>query len=392
MANTTSKSEKNLEILKVTVSTVNNLITQLRSAVQPNLDNVSSKEEEQTSRGAKSEINALDLAHDAASLLKAHSTKISLLIINKPFTATAINTVLREVSAGPLPSLASAVELCDGSLYTEAMAKELRWMVEKVLAEFAAFLNEIPLNGEILSVDQKNGSGGTVGKGSLASTGVVWQACEQVMALKSMGIAGLVIQKALQYRDTIKDALEELQEWGEEEDSEDEDDEQYDNGHSEDEDDLSDPAQQAIDDMFGNQRHIPKDDTNKIRQRLESSLKRLRLIALMFEAVVKRRFKTLPILPLIEPNAEPKPKQDGTPRVVQTLDEVLNVMKKLPDITDELANGFYELDTTEIDKQMDDLFFTGFAATELLVKNWQGEKDEFTAWAQKFQTAMKKGW
>jgi hypothetical protein len=100
----------------------------------------------------------------------------------------------------------------------------------------------------------------------------------------------------------------------------------------------------------------------------------------MYQAVSKRRFKTLPPLPHPELPPELKGKSDGDPGIINCLDEVLDVMKKIPDITDELASAFYELDTKEIDKRMDQCFFTGFAVAELLIKNWEGEKDEFSTW------------
>lgn len=339
IASKMSKAEENLEILRSTVKTASALITQLQTPA--------------TAKEDVNQVNALDLAHDTASLIRAHSTKLSLLIINKPFTASAVTTVLRELVSGPLPGLASAVELCDDRKYTKAMSEELRYQAGKVFTELKILVAAIPLDGKILSDEAKNGTGST--KGSLAMTGTVWQACDAVIELKNIGIAGLVVRKAEQYRATLKDALEELQEWGEEQSDEED-------AYADSEDD----AQAAADTIFGSQRHIPIDDPEKIRPRLESSLKRLRLLGLMYQAVVKRRFKTLPTPP--------------GPRVVSCLDDILGVLKKIPDIADELASAFYELDEQEIDKLMDQCFFTGFAAVELLIKNWEGQEDEFSSW------------
>ncbi|KAL5315287.1 hypothetical protein ACEPPN_016154 [Leptodophora sp. 'Broadleaf-Isolate-01'] len=366
-----SKATEDLETLKSTVATALALLAQLQTPAAP------------TANATTTQVHALDLAHDAASLIRAHSTKLSLLIINKPFTASAITTVLRELVSGPLPGLASAVEHCDGAKYTKAMNEELRYQAGRVFTEFGTLVKAIPLDGKILSDDAKNGTGSSKGKGSLAMTGTVWQACDAVVGLKALGIAGLVIKKAEQYRATLKDALEELQEWGEEE-SDGEDDE-GDTG-SVDEDD----AQAAVDGMFGNQRHIPSDDPEKIRPRLESSLKRLRLLSLMYQAVVKRRFKTLPKLPLPEYTAEQREDSNQSPKVVVCVDEVLDLMKVIPDMVDELASAFYELDGLDIDERMDQCFNSGLAAAQLLVRDWKGKEDEFTAWVQKFQLAMNK--
>ena len=365
--------EEHLTALKSTIETTSTLLVQLQTATSAT---------ESTSASKTKGVNALDLAHDTVSLIKAHSTKISLLIINKPFTATAIITVLRELAAGPLPGLASAVQLCTPAKYTKTMSEELQWRAKKVFIEFGTLVKAIPLDGQILSEDAKNGTGKVDTKGSLASTGLVWEACDSVAVLKRLSVAGLVVKKAEEYRDLLKDALEELQEWGDEESDEEE---------SDGEDDK-DEAQAAVDGIFGSQRHIPSEDPEKLRPRLESSQKRLRLVITMYTAVIKRRFKTLPHLQLrqLPPELEGKSKED--PGIATCLDAVLDLMKKIPDITDELAHAFYELDGAEIDKRMYECFSKGFAATELLLKNWEGQEDGFTTWAVKFQLAMKKGW
>ncbi|TVY20119.1 Uncharacterized protein LARI1_G001951 [Lachnellula arida] len=373
MASSKIKSEQNLASLKSTVETISALITQLQSSSIPKDTN------------ANSNVNALDLAHDTASLIRAHSTKLSLLIINKSFTASAISTVLRELVSGPLPGLASAVELCNAAKYTKAMSAELQWRAKKVFMELGTLVKAIPLDGKTLSEDLKNGTGKNGGKGSLASTGVLWEACDGVAELKKLGIAGLMIKKADEYRDLLKDALEELQEWGEEESDGSDEDETA--GEQETEG-VDTSAQDAVDSIFASQRHISSEDPGKIRPRLDSAQKRLRLVILMYQAVVKRRFKTLPHLPY--PEIEAKPDQDTG--IINCVDEAMDVFKKIPDIADELASAFYELDGAGIDKRMDECFFTGFAAAELLVKNWEGKEDEFTVWANKFQVAMKKGW
>ncbi|KAG0649806.1 hypothetical protein D0Z07_3490 [Hyphodiscus hymeniophilus] len=366
------KAEEDLSALKATVRTITALIKQLQ-ATTPAITPATKT----TNDSNTTVVDALNLAHDAASLIRAHSTKLSLLIINKPFTATAITTVLRELVTGPLPGLASSIQLCTAAKYTQAMSEELQWRAKKIFIEFGALVKTIPLDGEILSDDAKNGTGNIEGKGSLASTGVVWEACDGVTALKGLGVAGLMIKKAEEYKDLLKDALEELQEWGEEGSDEDESD-----------DDVEeDEAQAAVDNIFGAQRHIPVGDSDKIRPRLESAQKRLRLIITMYTAVIKRRLKTLPQTPNAELLSEQKVKSNEEPGTVERLDGLLDIMKHIPEVTDELASAFYDLDGEEIDKRMDECFLQGFAAAELLLKNWESQTDEFTTWH-----ALKKGW
>jgi hypothetical protein len=385
MAGPLGKAAQHLDVLRTTVASTTDLITQLLASFPAlecsKTDPPQQKDAARQENNADKEscnIDALRLARDAASLIRAHSTKLSLLIINEPFTPSAITTVLRELAAGPLPGLASAVQLCVAFKYTKAMSRELHWVAKNVLAEMGTIVKAVPLDGKTLSSDQKNGTGKATGKGSLAVTGVVWEACDAVLELHKLGVAGLMIKRAEQYRDLVKDALEELQEWGEEQSDDEDDDEQV--PSTEHEDELGMSAQDALDDLLASNRHIPADDPEKIRPRLESCNKRLRLIITMYQAVIKRRIKTLPSIPHPPLPEELRTKTNEDPGIVNCLDELIDVFKKIPDITDELASAFYDLDGQEIDKRMDQCFFTGFAAAELLIKNWEGSEDEFTVW------------
>jgi hypothetical protein len=364
--NMASKTEQPLETLKSTITTIEALITQLQTTVF----RTESKDVEKASN-----VNALDLAHDTASLIKAHSTKLSLLIINKPFTASAIITVLRELISGPLPGLASSVEICNASKYTKAMSSELAYRSSKVFTELRTLVKAIPLDGMVLGGDGKEG-----GRGSLKTTGAVWDACEKVMELKKLGVAGLCVRKAEEWRDLVKDALEELKEWGEEESDSDEEDGKEDVGSGNEDNGLGKSKQEEVDEIFGSQRHIPSGDPEKIRPRLESSLKSIRLLGLMYAAIVKRRFRSLPTLPYPDVPPQAGETTNIETGIISCLDDVLETMKKIPEITDELASAFYELDAKEIDKQMNDCFLAGSSVVELLIKNWEGQEDEFSTW------------
>ncbi|KAJ2965716.1 hypothetical protein NUW58_g10835 [Xylaria curta] len=195
--------------------------------------------------------------------------------------------------------------------------------------------------------------------------------------LKQLGIAGILTKKAEGYKDILQDVFEELKEWSELDSEEDHNDEPaYDSS-----DGSQDPqasAQQMIDDLM-TPSHIPLDDPHRIRERLDSSLKRLRLTTLLFSAIIKRRIKTLP--PLLSNQATP---------IAQRLDEVYPILERLPDHFNELTTAFYELDPAGIDRTMDLCFFDAFAAAEMLKAPWTGTEDAFTEWVDKFQLSIKK--
>ncbi|KAI1088419.1 hypothetical protein F5B19DRAFT_496408 [Rostrohypoxylon terebratum] len=393
-----STNGNSLESLRILVKSVTQLISQLETFldsnavdVNANVRNASENSDPSSPPSSQSStttdsVDPLALAHDSAALIKAHITKLSLLIINEPFTPSAITKVLRELVAGPIPSLASAVQVCDPQKYTTVARQNLSWRCHRVLRELKSFLGIIPLDGKVLPNEQRNSSNG--GKGSMAATGVLWAACDDVILLKKLGIAGLLVKKVEEYRDTLKDILEELKEYSEEVGEEDDDDDDGDGEVDETGNDITDitdqvqnthlSTQQILDDLM-NPRHIPRNDPDKIRERLESCMKRLRLTTLLYTAIIKRRLKTLPPFP----NATQVP-------VTQRLDEVFPLLKTLPHRFNEVACAFYELDRDSIDLAMDSCFFDAFAASEMLMKPWEGDRDEFTDWAEKFQVGIKK--
>jgi hypothetical protein len=400
-----ASSTNTAEALNTVIATTTSLVAQLEGVVATVANGTSTGQENATSGSATSSstsnasIDALALCSDSATLLKAHATKISLFIINEPFTPSAIVKVLREISSGALPGLASAVQICDPARYTKVVQKELAWRVGRVLKEFKELVARIPQDGKILSGAKKDGfaSKGTgQEKGSIATTGVLWSACDDIVQLGKMGVAGYLVHKVEQFRDTLKDVMEELKEWAEEsdeaalEDENGEDDEDQGEGESADVAEVTQSLQAThisdtqamLDDLMDSQPHIPRDDPDQIRMRLDSCLRRLRLTTLLYQAVVKRRLKILPKLP------QPVSSPDST--YASRLDEVMPVLGRIPDGFSNLALAFYDLEPSEIDRLMDQCFFDAFAVSELLVKSWDGRKDEFADWAAKFQVEIKK--
>ncbi|CAN8098125.1 unnamed protein product [Discula destructiva] len=340
----------------------------------------------------RSPLDSLALARDVATLIKAHSTKVSLFIINEPYTPSAISAVLKQLVESVIPALATAVQQCHADLYTKAIRRDLAWRCGRVLKELRELIEKIPKDGKVVPQNKRNGlSHTTAEKGTVAITGLLWGVCDEVITFANMGVAGILAQKAEQFRDTLKDVLDELKEWAEEQDelgAEDSDDA----GDVQDEDQAEDLAdamsnthistQAMLDDYMNSSSNIPRDDPDKIRERLDSTLRRLRLTVLLYQALHKRRLKTLPRLPLSS--------ADTKSVVVSRLDEVLPLLGKIADRFNSLAVAFYELDSDEITKLMDHCFFDAFAVSELLAKPWEGQKDEFTDWVVKFQVEIKK--
>ncbi|KAL6870376.1 hypothetical protein J3F83DRAFT_736068 [Trichoderma novae-zelandiae] len=408
-----------LESLDSLVRTACALLKQLQDVlgeIRNNPQAAASSPPATSSSASPSPLDALALARDSATLIRAHATKVSLLLINEPFTPSAVSSVLRELVAGPVPGLVASVQACDPDGYTLVFRNELAWRCQRVLAELADLVQRIPRDGKVLRKEREGF--GAAGKGSIASTGVLWAACDKVGSLADGGVGGFFVDKMNEWKDTLNDIMEEMKEWGDEEPDEDEDEDddedEDEDDDDEDEDGVSDLADQVasthistqtmLDDLMSAHRSIPATDPDRIRPRLESSLRRLRLVILLYQAITKRRIKKLPPLsPKItttnnnDDNSNDKVngssssnKVNKEAKVPRRLDDLSALLQKLPDRFGDLACAFYELRPTEIDDAMDRCFLDAFAVSELLAEGWDGQRDEFSDWTVKFQREIKK--
>jgi hypothetical protein len=312
--------------------------------------------------------NALIVLRDSAKLLKAHTTKISLLAINTPFTPSAVRKVLTELSGTCVPAMMSAVQICEQQKATWGtfMGREAQLRVRGVCKEMAALLQEVQ------SVAQGNVPRR---RDRLHSTGVVWESCDALMELEKLGIAGLAVQKAEQYRDTIKDAIEELREWkeGEDLDSEGRD------GLLDSDDEGVEGDRDSIEDIFSAANSMPK-DRPELAKRVEEADGKLKKIVLLFAALIKRRLKTYK-------GGVPGQAQASDPNMGR-LDGAMESLRRLPHQVDELAGHFYDLDEEKVKEQMSKCVQEAIAAAEHVRLNWNGEEDEFTAWSLKWKKVL----
>ncbi|KIH92551.1 hypothetical protein SPBR_02851 [Sporothrix brasiliensis 5110] len=361
-----------------------------------------------------SKCEALSLARDAATLARAHGTKISLLMINEPFTPSAIQKVVTEMGA-PLVSLATAASECYGDRYTNHVRQELARRCASVLEQTQHLLNAIPRDGRVVPEAQRVGGAGSGGsssrtqskamadRGSYTKIGILWAECDALVAFANRGIDGYLVQVVNQLADQLKDEQEELREWGDEEEGDDDIDDGgeganlddanvSDSGYDDDEDGgngdgaLNDnEAAQAMLDALMNTRHIPADDPHGLRPRLETALKKIRLVLLLCRAIVKRRL-TKPALPAL-----PTPTPEG--HVATRLDGAVAALQTVANRFEDLAAAFYKLDAGEVDTVLGQCLEAAVTVSRQLSRPWtppSGEApgDAFTDWATKFESEM----
>ncbi|KAI9820205.1 MAG: hypothetical protein M1827_005827 [Pycnora praestabilis] len=331
----------------------------------------------------------LNVLHTSSKLLKAQVTKLSLLLLNKPFTPTAIIRILRELCTTCLPAMMSAVEICKSETYGRVLQGEVNARVRRVMGEMVGLVGEIKVDE--LKGDQKATKEEGTGRDTLGSTGGVWEACDALTDLQERGLVGLVVRKAEEYRDMISDAISELKEWSEEDAEDEEDDGEHSDDDESESNGVTNHAQQEIDDLFGASKKLPKGDV-ELRAQLEGTIKRLKMIGMLYQALIKRRLKTFPPLPptiLGLPSEDSSPQSQPIPHI-KTLDALIDILQAIPSEIDELASAFYDLDREEAHSQLKHCCEHAKKAAESVKESWKGQEDEFTAWLEKWLLAMDK--
>jgi hypothetical protein len=320
--------------------------------------------------------NPLHVLRDASSLLKAHTTKLSLLLINPPFTASAITSVLRSCEGECLPAMMAAYEitLTQKELWPTIIVNDIKKGLAISVTRFGELLSLIGTKCHQERQDLKPSQESKDKEKQLVfeTTGQIWKACDGMIEFAEKGIPAMMARKVETWRETIKDAIEELKEWGEG-----------------DEDELGESSDGM--EVFGAANNLPE-GRKDIEERLEEALRRLRLVATLYQALVKRRIRTFPS------SGNVSQQMDGLrgelDRIEQTenvrsLDRLMEYLEKIPDAVDELASGFYDLDTNEVDRFLEQISSDARAAASEVRLSWDGKEDEFTGWARKWDEAIK---
>ncbi|KAF9740355.1 hypothetical protein PMIN06_005681 [Paraphaeosphaeria minitans] len=324
--------------------------------------------------------NSLQALKACTSLLKSHTTTLSLLLLTPPLTPSAIITKIGDVSSGPLAGLVGAA-VAEGEL-GDLMQAEVKIQVRRLLGAWGDVVGCVARLAERRKkLEDENGGGAAKGKKDegptegerqavLAATGVVWEACDALVKLCDGGIAGLVVRKAEEWRSVLLDAVQELKEWGEDVDQED------------DEEDGSGGEFGDEDDMFGAANRLGKEDKD-LKEVLDKSVKKLKMVGVLYLALIKRRLKTFPaVLPAVAATAV------GHKNPMTTLEELMKFIKSIPEQVDDLASAFYDLDEDEAKTMLDKCCREAKSAASLVKQDWSGNEDEFTAWSTKWEDAF----
>ena len=352
-----SKEADNLVTLRATLSSTKALIHSFQAALQSPTP---------PSSTIQDPPNPLALLSDASKILKAQTTKLSLLILNKPFTPSAITFILNSLSSSCLPGLISALEICPATKYTRLLHQHIRSTLLKIMMELLSLIASIP--------SDERGIEMSTGRNTLASTGVLWAECDKMVELASNGLVSLAAQRTDDYHGLLKDAIQELEEWDPDEDTD------------SDTDSLSSNKQKpgstptTTDNLASTLEDLSLSSITILRKR---TLVTLRTVRVIYPALKKRRISTFPNI-----TSATVPESLPTSAQIDALDSLIDQAKDFTEAADEIAGALYEGDEKQVERRLRALQESAEACAIGVKKSWKGEEDEFTGWAEKWAARL----
>ncbi|KAJ5257975.1 hypothetical protein N7524_009531 [Penicillium chrysogenum] len=319
---------------------------------------------------AAKDAEALPLLTASSSALKAHVTKLSLLAITSPFTHSAVGTVLRELNESVLPSLVTAALLVTPAQYTKAFHSEVLLLVKTSLTELSALVREVKLVGEKKYQEKKDtGKESSVTKSEkdavTLATGRVWDTCDATIDVANKGVVGFVMRRVEQWRDLVRDAVEEIEDW----DPEEEDDGFFD-------DVLSDDGKGG--DYKGeDDDEDDEEETAALQEHKKSTLRFLKPIAQAYPAIINNRLKNAGNTPLASSSG------------VKKLESLMLNLQAIPGDVDEAAGALYEANFETSAQYLRKTRKWATQAVELVASPWGSADVKDDAPADKFATWSK---
>lgn len=334
---------------------------------------------EQSNQSDPKPPSPLPLLSSSATVLKSQVTKLSLLAINPPFTPSAVVKVISELNESVLPSLVTASLLITPETFTRAFHSEASVLVKTTLRELIVLLGNVKAVSikEGKNVDEKQ-------KDSITgSTGRIWDSCDALVDISQNGIIAVVVKKTEQFRDTVKDAIRELEEWDPEDD--DDDDGGFGDLLGEDDDldgNLSGKDKQGDDEEDEDSER----DIEGLQEQKKYALRILKPISQIYPTIISNRLKKTIIL------SEPP-----TPSIqIRKINDLTLNLQKIPDIIDEAVGALYDADIKSATKYVEDAKKCAVKALEISAFTWDKdsentdetsqrettEDDKFTVWAR----------
>ncbi|KAL4994786.1 hypothetical protein BDV10DRAFT_143864 [Aspergillus recurvatus] len=310
-------------------------------------------------------LDPLHLISTSSTALKSHVTKLSLLAINSPFTPSAVATTLSTLNESVLPSLVTAALLVTPESHTRAFQGEIRVLTGAALKELLLLVKEVRVIAEE-KADKKSLEQGEK-DAVTAVTGRVWDACDVLVDVAAKGVVGFVVRRAEEYRDLVRDAVEEIEEWDPDEEGDEFFDDLLDDGDKDEAEAVGEDEEESDN----------EEGTAVLHARKKNALRILKPVAQIYPALIANRLKKVPV-PLAPSN-------------IGILESVLKSLQQIPDHIDEVAGALYEADIDKYTRQLRKTKDNASKAIKLVVLPWdlmqtandqENAGDKFTTWSK----------
>ncbi|KAJ6151488.1 hypothetical protein N7470_007085 [Penicillium chermesinum] len=315
----------------------------------------------------------------SSAALRAQVTKLSLLAITTPFTPSAVVTILRACNESVLPSLLTAALLVTPTAYTKAFHLEVWHLVKTTLAEYSNLVQAVKsISGKKEQAKQnepakKEKDLPQSDKNEVTvATGRVWDSCDMVTQIAANGVVGFIASRVEQWRDLVKDAVQELEEWDPAEDEEDFFDDIL--GEDKGDDEKDGDSDGGSDD---------EESTAALQEQKKTVLRFLKPVAQVYPAINIHRLKNTKNIPL------------SSGERVDKLEKLMTYLQRIPDQLDEAAGGLYEEDMDRCIKFLRKIRVNATKAVELVTQPWSSDaagdnkaEDKFTTWSRTWLKVM----
>ncbi|KAJ5618222.1 hypothetical protein N7528_006865 [Penicillium herquei] len=328
---------------------------------------------------SSNDVKALPLLSASCSTLKAQVTKLSLLAITTPFTHSAVTTVLRACNESVLPSLLTATLFVSPAEYTHAFHSESLVLTKTILTEYAQLITIVKNIADQKDKAKKESPKAKEDELSKAekntvtlATGRVWDACDAVVNMATNGVIGFIARRVEQWRDLVRDAVEELENW----DPEEADDDFFDDimGETSDSEGENSKSEDGSDD---------EKDIAALQDHQKATLRFLRPVIQVYTAIVKNRL-----------NSSQESHLNSSGAIAQ-LEKLMKQLQSIPDQVDEAAGTLYEDDVDSSVDYLNKIRYSASEAMDTAVSLWssgeaekQTSDDKFAAWSKAWSKVM----
>ena len=352
-----SKLDEDLATLATATADTANLIRAFQS---PHLSNT------HPNLGPHPHPNPVAVVSDASKILKAQTTKLGLLLLNKPFTPREIAHIFKSLNNSCLPALATTLDLCLGANYTKFLQRYINGCLSSIWIELLALVKSIPKDREAVEELGKDGT--------LLSTGVLWATCDKLVRVGADGLISVASDAVKDNQALLQDAIDELDEWDPDEDDDEDDEDDEDDAESK--PTIVTPTTSDEESLVEEVQEINLNPIVAVKARV---LKHLRLVRLLYPALNKHRIKTFTDIKECTTEADLPQLVD-----VKLFDEVVRATQSFTEEADEIAGALYSGDAEEVERRLKELMTRARGCVKLAQTGYDGKEDVFSEWAQKW--------